>query len=254
MAKRFIITFVTVLLFYSNIAFANLNVYFFYPDSPISNLSQLKKEVDTLFLNANFKINFQPFIRLSDFKEQIKKQNNAILLSPEWAMPTKGAGKILLNGFAHGKPTYDKVLIIKSTSNLTIEQLKGKTHAMTSMGDDVNLFNAAFNNKLTLNEINVIEVNKDVDAMFAVALTQVDSALVTELSLERVKNLNPRIIELIKVIAKSRPLSLPSIMSSMENGAKKEVKDFVEFMKNLKNRKQNPFLKLLKIDEWREVK
>ncbi len=74
----------SILLFalWASPAYAKLN--FYYPDSPTSNMSHLKNEMDRLFQRENLDVNFQLFVRELDFKQQITQSKYAVLISPAW--------------------------------------------------------------------------------------------------------------------------------------------------------------------------
>lgn len=227
------------------------SIYYFFPDSPSSNLSQLKGKVESLFRDLKMPVNFQPFARLTDLNRQMQKQPPDFLISPPWYATKHDRLKVLLNSYRNDKSTYSKLLISSAKLNSQNISFAGRSIAVTSMGYEsataIDVFDgAAFS---SLAGVNIIEVVKDVDAIFAVALNQVDMAIVSQSTVNKLKKINPKIINTIQIIAESRPLSMPVLMHMESRLAQDELLAFISSMKKLK--KNNVFEELLLIDEWR---
>ncbi|MBU0681093.1 MAG: phosphate/phosphite/phosphonate ABC transporter substrate-binding protein [Proteobacteria bacterium] len=198
-------------------AWAFSEFYYFNPDSSQSNLSRLKKGMDTLLADAGINLSFQPFARLQDFDRQIRMKPPAFVMVPSWYVDmNKDAWKFhpLLRPTRGGATTYHKVLLVATNATFELKQLGSKTVAMTSMGPGgLDFLNTLIFNEhgLDAHQLNIVTTAKDVDALFALALHQVDAALVSKANLEHIAEINPRIAKNVKVVAVSGPISLPAL-------------------------------------------
>ncbi len=194
--------------------------YYFYPDSSQNNLSQLKREVDLFFRKAGYNIHFQPFSHLQDFKNQVNNRKPSFLFVPTWFYEknkdTLGL-TALLRPQRNGSSSYQKVLLTQKNSGITLDNLTQHTLALTAGGDSESglpvglLPGFPWQNR---DEINIIYTAKDADALFAVALGQVDAALVAKSTLETIEKINSKITRNLKILAYSKPIPLPVLCFS----------------------------------------
>ena len=232
--------------------------YYFNPDSPQSNLAHLKQEMDTVLATASSPISFQPFARLRDFKHKIREEKPAFLFLPSWYLDyedSKRQFEPLLMSTRQGSPTYQKVLLVQNNSSTDLDTLAQKTIAMTYMGPDyLDFLNEIIFTRHGLNSrhLNIVSTSKDSDAIFALALRQVDAALVSKDNLEHIGKINPRILKAVRAVAESDPIPLPVICYSKEKVSAEEVAEVKEiFLNGHKGPKNDNLMEMLKIDEWR---
>lgn len=227
------------------------SIYYFFPDSPSSNLSLLKGRVEALFSETALSIDFQPFARLSDLNQQMQKQPPDFLISPPWYATKDKKLKVLLKSYRKDSSNYSKLLISHASNNMNDLSFVGKSLAVTVMGYEASSAVDVFEyEKLkSFNAENIIEVVKDIDAIFAVALKQVDMAIVSQSTVDKLRKINPRIIAAIQVVAVSKPLSMPVLLHRETDRFQEKTVELTRFMKKLK--KNNVFEELLLIDEWR---
>lgn len=233
------------------------NFYYFNPDAPQSNLARLKTGMDASLQTTDLAISFQPFARLQDFDRLVKQDNPAIVIAPDWYLSGAGQGlklRAILRPLRHGSSTYQKVLLVPNTSNLKSNELAGKTIAMTAMGiNGLDILNQLIfaDQGLDSHQLTIVTTNKDIDALFALVLRQVDAALVSESNLQRIKNINPLIAKQVKIIGHSHPLSLPRLYVSRAMRA-----EDINKLKKLFIRKRphaGNLLEILQIDDWQEL-
>ena len=231
--------------------------YYFNPDSLQSNLNQLKSEIDSFFSRANYPVNFQPFARLIDFDQKIKEKRPAFLFLPHWYYEKYGAiHKLqpLLQPSRNHKKTYSKVLLTRKNAGITVSSLKNRTLAMTSMGPDEEkiLDRIVFQHLgLSAKEQRIVIVPKDADAVFALALGQVETALVVRQNLKPLAEVNERLMQSLTTMVESQPLLMP-LLCVTEGTATKEQ---IERMKTIllrTNTASQPvnIMEMLQIDEW----
>ncbi|MBF0266552.1 MAG: PhnD/SsuA/transferrin family substrate-binding protein [Gammaproteobacteria bacterium] len=189
--------------------------YFFYPDSTQSNLSQVKSEVDSFFKQSDFNVRFQPFSHIKDFNLQITQSKPSFIFIPEWYYQQNKSSlglKPILRPQRNGSGLYTKVLISQKQSVVNIDNLANHTLAMTTEGDsESSTLTQMLSNyqESSPKDINIINTAKDADAMFAVALGQVDVALVAKSTMEALAKINKRLTKNVKILAESAPIALP---------------------------------------------
>lgn len=234
-----------------------LQFYYFNPDSIQSNLRQLKSHMDTVLQKNEIQASFQPFAHLSDLDNQIRKNQPTLLYVPYWYFERYGNElglQPLLTSWRNDKPDYQKKLITNILPRQNFGHQISKTLAMTTMGPD----NTSILNRLTYyndtnktGQYNIIEVPKDADAVFAVALGQVDSALVSSSILQLLEKRNPKLISSIQIIAETQPINLP-VLCYLKGTIKDKQLEMLrqQFQKDASMEGRN-IPKILGIDTWR---
>lgn len=231
--------------------------YYFNPDSPQSNLSRLKGEMDKVLRHSDLDITFQPFARLHDFDRMVKQTSPAILFLPAWYLANEGDQldlQPILRPLRHGQSEYNKVLLVANTSTWQASDLKDKTIAMTSMGQGgAELLNSLIFTRQGLDsrKLSIVTTAKDIDALFALALRQVDAALVSESNLAHIKKVNPRIASHVKVLAQTNPIAMPLLCVSKDiNPA--DIRKLKDLFINQRAQAAK-LLEMLQIDDWQDV-
>ncbi|GAB4346495.1 MAG: hypothetical protein Kow0089_23870 [Desulfobulbaceae bacterium] len=196
-------------------AAGTFDFYYFNPDSVQSNFSLLAKGFTRFLEGAGFDATFQAFAQKSDFDRKVKEKKPGIVLVPSWYYQQYGEslGLVpLLVSLENGRPDYRKVLLVRKTRPYTLEELEGKTVAMTTMGPKTEelLSNTYFKNLgLDFSAMNIIITPKDADALYALALGQVDAALVGQATLDLVGGANSRLLDITQKVASSSPVPAP---------------------------------------------
>lgn len=235
-------------------------LYYYNPDSPQSNLSRLKRDMDVFLAKADFPIAFQPFAHLVDLEQQFKGAPPAFIFVPEWYLKKYGTQqklRPLLIPIQKGESSYRKILLGAKRAKADMDNAGHITLAMTSMGPDGD---AALHRLLLwphgvhAEEINPIIVPKDSDALFALALGQVDMALVAKQNLDQVAALNPNILQSVRQLLESEPIPMP-VLCYVEGVATsdniQEIKALFINGKAKKNR--STIMEMLHINEWQVV-
>ncbi len=235
----------------------NKNFYYFNPDSSQSNLARLKQEMERFLKKNDLHLNFQPFAKYHDFHRELAQNIPAFVFLPEWyfRQNKKNAGfKPLLQSVRNGQTTYRKVLLTSQDSILTLQELHNKTLAMTTMGQneaellDTLIFNK---NKIQSSSLNIIATPKDSDALFALAVRQVDVALVSENNLQKIGKINPRILQIVRSLAKSQPIPLPILCAGNRNVSQDNIMNFKKiFLEAIRSDDSANLMEMLQIDAW----
>jgi hypothetical protein len=192
-----------------------LRFYYFNPDSPQNNLGRLKSDMSSLLEDFNMAIEFQPFNHLTDFDARVRSDRPAFVFAPHWYLK-RNVDEIgfnpLLQAVHQQEKNYRKLLVARRNTAADINKPERLTLAMTSMGPGSKLLLASMLNSdgfVAFDQLSIVEVPKDADAIFAAALGQVDAALVSQTNMKLFRTINPRLIDSLQVISESTPVDMP---------------------------------------------
>lgn len=229
--------------------------YYFNPDSTLTNMISLKAEMDSFLEQTGFQLAFSPFAKLKDFDRLTREDLPEFVLLPKWYWEKNGEALQLVPLLIPSRKdssTYQKVLLTIKDSEVEVTKLEKKTMAMTTMGPDgEELLNKILFSQLNSNsnQLNMVETPKDSDALFALVLGQVDLALVGKENIEQVRKINPKLIERVRPLAETTPISLPLLCCRKGSATPAQI----ETMKNLlvaSNGKSVKIMEMLQIDAW----
>ncbi len=264
--KQPIVVFLTLILIglfslvSPTVASPKIDFYFFNPDSVQTNFSALKKSIDSFFQPTDFNTTFQAFSQKVDFDRMVKKTQPPLVYVPDWYYQHYGEQfglEPFLKPANDGKTSYTKTLLIGKNSSYTLNGSSTKTVAMTTMGPDTeSKFLQIFQNEygVDLSKSNIIITPKDVDAFYALALGQVDAALVGRDTLDAVRDANQRIAAMVKEVAHSEPLPMPLLCvtkGKLEGGVFQRLKQI--FQESSKQPTVPLFMQMLKVDDWQTI-
>ncbi len=234
--------------------------YYFNPDSIQSNFSHLSREIGIFFKDAGLTARFQAFTQKADFDRMVKEKNPPLVFVPDWYFLQYGDSlKLvpLLVPLHNGKPTYTKVLLIRRSEAFTVNDLAGRTVAMTTMGPDTEkLLTSEFfkGHGLNFSDSNIIHTPKDADALYALALGQVDAALVGQATLDAVGKANQRIAGAVKKLISSSPVPMPLLCvlnGNLDNAEIDRLKRV--FLEGGAQTSLPPFMEMLQINGWQNA-
>ncbi len=197
-------------------AFASgqLDFFYFNPDSVQSNFSLLTRGMNHFFTNKGYEIHFQAFSQQADFDLLLATRKPTLVMVPAWYYEQYGKERGLtplltpLNG---NKANYTKILLERSSTSCN-GYIAGKTVAVTSMGPNTDKQLAKFfNNGRTFDfsSSHIIITPKDADALYALALGQVDLAVVGKNTIDLIGAANAKIVSIVKEISPSKPVPMP---------------------------------------------
>lgn len=241
-------------------AATKIKFYYFNPDSVQSNFSLLSRGFGNFLQQAGLDASFQAFTQKSDFDQRIRDIQPDVVLVPAWYFQQYGQSlglTPLLTSLENGKPNYTKVLMVRKAEPFTLDQLKGKTVAMTTMGPNTEelLSNNYFKDQgVDFSTMNIIVTPKDADALYALTLGQVDAALVGQATLNMVGSVNQRVLEATKELAVSSPVPTPLLCALPGSADKAEVAKMKEILlEGSKNSSSPKHLDMLHINGWQKV-
>jgi hypothetical protein len=231
--------------------------YYFNPDSSQSNLARLKQEMEHFLTRNGLSIYFQPFAKYHDFHRELTENMPAFAFLPEWYFQqNKKSSQLrpLLQPVRNGQTTYRKVLLTSQDATLTLQNLHNKTLAMTTMGQEGSdlLDTLIFNKyKLKSNALNIISTPKDSDALFALAVHQVDAALVSENNLQKIGEINPRILQIVRSLGKSQPIPLPILCAGKKDVLQETITTLKKiFLEARRSNDSKKIMEMLQVDAW----
>lgn len=238
----------------------HLNLYYFNPDSAINNMGRLKREIERCLAGMESQVSFQPFAHLVDFDRQVREMRPDFLFLPEWYFQKYGAAlkiKPFLLNLRRGTSSYHKILLADQNSGVSLDNLKNRTLAMTSMGPDskeiLNKILFANQQNITAEELNLLFVPKDSDALFALALGQVELALVVKDSMAEIGRINPGVVRNVRPLLESGAIGQPYFCFMEGAISEAEVEKFKEsLLKGGSEETRRKIKEMLQVDEWQE--
>ncbi len=234
--------------------------FYFNPDSIQSNFSLLSREVDAFFDQAGLSARFQAFSQKTDFDRMVKEKQPLLVFVPAWYYQQYGDSlglTPLLVSLHNSEPTYTKVLLVRRSKSFSILQLDGRTMAMTTMGPETEeLLTSSFfkGHGLDFSACNIIHTPKDADALYALALGQVDAALVGQATLAAVGQANHRISGVVKELISSSPMPMPLLCVINRNLDDSKIERLKRLFLARGERISPPaFMQMLQINGWQNV-
>jgi len=233
--------------------------YYYNPDSPQSNLGRLKREFDTFLSENNFPYTFQPFTHFADFHRVISEKRPSFILVPNWYYRQYGKQlglRPLLVPVRNGTTTYKKTLLISPGVSTGINDYDIISFAMTTMGPDgaTDVLRELITDELvSLQQLNIINVPKDLDAILALVLGQVKMALVAQDNLQVISDVNPRITQRIQKLDRTITVPMPILCYLEDVLSAEDVKQVTEkFMGMAAEHPRNKIMEMLQIDDWQK--
>lgn len=242
------------------VAILNIDFFYFNPDSVQSNFSALKRGIDQFFNKNSVSPSFQAFSQKVDFDRRVKDTKPALVLVPVWYYQHYGAElglEPILYSLNNGHSSYSKVLVIRKGDSLKLADLAQKTVAMTTMGPDTEkVFSSMYHNRygVDLSSSNIIITPKDADALYALALGQVDASLVSKDTLEVIGETNHRVVDMIQELAVSEPIPTPMLCATGGKLTEQDINIIKEMFMNGGTQSPLPaFMKMLRFDGWKSI-
>lgn len=234
--------------------------YYFNPDSTQVNFHDLQQEIKNFFQSNGLAVEFQPFARFRDFDQQVKTARPAFLFLPSWYLDRPDAPREITPLFIpirQGQATYTKLLMCRKASRIGQQDLARKTIALTSFASDEEaLLDKILFHRLgvTAADMNYVHASKDLDALIAVAINQVELAFVSQESFARLRQLNPRLAEGVTALAESDPIPLPLLCYCPAMVSPEQLEAFRRVVRQGAGNPQARTIKtILQIDDWKEI-
>jgi ABC-type amino acid transport substrate-binding protein len=191
--------------------------FFFSPQVGSANFSLLKETAETYFRQSGLSLSFHPFARLEDLERESARRNPAFLLVPAWAIENAclaerldTVGRPSRNGLPHDRRALLARKTISSAAGLAGSAIATTVHRSGAAAGS----GALARLRADQPNVRVIPVPKDVDALLAVGLGQVDAAFVSIAEFERLANVNPQLTANLHEIGYSENAPFPALYAT----------------------------------------
>lgn len=200
-------------------------IYFHSSEANINNFKSLKMEFDR-YLHQFGPYELQPVKKRAEFEKQIRNNTNCLFLISSWhytMLHSQLPVKPVLVGFRNGKNTQKRLLIAKkdccglSLPSITIASASSIQHTRSVIQ------NMPGGNRLNADDMRILAVPKDIDAIMAVGFGMSGAALITEASHDRLKLLPPMLSRELTILAVGPEAPL-LILATRETCRKKHAK------------------------------
>ncbi|OGQ99339.1 MAG: hypothetical protein A2284_09685 [Deltaproteobacteria bacterium RIFOXYA12_FULL_61_11] len=192
-----------------------VTLFLYAPDVKLQKTSSLLAAARECFTALDLPLALEVFERAEVLDPQILAQKPAFLLCPGWYLAehrVELALVPLLRATVNGITSYKKLLL--GRGGLELHKLDHAKLALTPLGEDTQamlqreLLKGA---PITPATFSLILVNKDIDAIFALAFGQVELSLVRPENLEHLRTVNPRVVNEFKVLHETSALVTPTM-------------------------------------------
>lgn len=186
---------------------AEQKIYFFNQEANINNFASLKMEFDT-YLGSLGGYQLKPFNDRKIFEGSVSGNKDGILLLSSWhyeKLKKKLSLKPVLVGVFNGKSTQRKVLCVRKdfgnpkSGTMKIASAGSKEYTSNILDEILGAHG---------NELTVMPVPKDIDALMAVGYGMATAALTSENSLSNLEKINPKQYSQLKQLGKSSEMFL----------------------------------------------
>ena len=238
-----------------------INIVLYNPDLTFAHIETFTTTV-TNYLesrsNDDNELALEFFRKNEDLETYIAEESPSFAIFSSWYYVNNkklyDANPLLIASKDH-KTYYNKIIYVHKDSDIKqLEDLKGKTLALASSGKrdylylDKVIFKEEINSKSSLI---VIAVPKDMDALLALVMQQVDAALVTAESYELLKESAPTYLEDIEAFYISPPIPMPILCTLEENISQETINHIQDvFLTMDENSLGIESMELLQIDKW----
>lgn len=226
-----------VLFFFFPVPGYSGDIFVYNPESPTSGIFFVKQELKRYLAIHGLHSRIHFFAHPEDFDAAVfrLKPDAAIVASYYYQEKKDEYGwKEILQGHFQGKRFFHKVLVAER-SIVNMKELSGKSVAAVTTGNDI------LKNGGELSEkwgkpgvyfpvaIRLVSVSKDIDAIMALGFGQVDAAVVTRDSMEKLRKINPEVVRNLYILKELSPVHYPKFVVFPDAGWQKAYKD--AFMK-----------------------
>ena len=247
-----VVVLITVVLALTFAAFAEVDkttIYFYSSETSINNFKSLKMEFDR-YLSRLGPYEFQPFSEREAFEKYVKDQKQCILLLSSWhysKINKEYALTATLAGTRNGQKYQKRVLVTKDKSVKT-----GRIASASSIEHTSSYLRAMLKGKEIIDNIQVLTVPKDIDALMSVGFGMSRMALTSGSALDELEKVNPTLHQKMKIVAEgAESLSLiVAVPKGFSKGAEKIVAVFQNMAADPDGKEK---LMMLGLDGWQTL-
>ncbi len=255
---RFTVIILILQFFIPHISFADtdtMTICFYSSESNINNYRSLKINFDN-YLSRFGPYEFQPFKDKTTFEQQAGIHKSCLLILSSWHYKNLCKKKPLtpiLVGEKNSRTMQKRILVVKNRHENPGIVLQSLSSA-SSTRHTISIINEIFkNDSLLTGAIKILTVPKDIDALMSVGFGMSKSALVTEASFNRLKQLNPELYDNMAVLAEGEK-ALLLVLATPKN-ISDSCKELIQMFKAMPlDPNGQQVIKMLGIDSLQEVK
>jgi hypothetical protein len=232
-------------------------IYFYNPETTINNFATLKTAFDS-YLAERGNYRFQPFNDKTNFETVLKQDKGHVYLLSSWhfeALQQQGVPlEMALIGTAKGNGWQRKVLSAKKDLT-TLAMLKNSVVAGAGSEDYIRSVLAQIIGKsqdVSLQDIKILTVPKDIDAVMAVSFGMASAAIASENSLTKLAIINPNQFQQLHSLGFSEKSHL-LIAATLKKPEAEEIKVLKLLQGMSANSEGSKNLRLLGIDGWKPL-
>jgi hypothetical protein len=193
------------------------DIFVFSPESKTGQIQNARLSLEKYLAGEGLETKVHIFANAIDFEAAVKRQKPefAIISSYYFTAAAKDfQWKLLLSGHLGGEESFRKILMVENSVTKATD-LRDKAVATTSFGPSTPAFvSQQFLQPVGLaaGSIRLVTVSKDIDGLMALAVGQVAGAIVTQDSIDRLKNINASAFAGMKELRKLPPLPYPKLV------------------------------------------
>ena len=212
----------------------SITVFLFNPDGKPALASKVKSSLESHLKDKGIDARVMIFRKSVDFENSLQHYKPHYAIASFYYYKAKYGEyrwNILLSGYNNNSGGYNKILLTLNSIKSPID-LVNKGISTISLGSATSNFvsDQLQNLGLTAGNVRIIPVTQNMDAIMALALNQVAGAIVSQDSYGLLKNINPELINQIKIFSQLPTIPHPLVVSF---GNAKNNDSFIAAMKNL---------------------
>lgn len=229
-SKIIIITLIILILLVNSVLFT-WSIYYYNPDSNITNYNLLTRifndycrlyeedinlqtfiNIDTLFNQAGIE---QPDFMLIPYFNYVLKKNELLAATGN---STLKSSNVLTPILKSGKQTYKKIVLVLNTSSYNvILDVAGNIGSVSYGIESQNFIKEYIFSEVDINfdNINFVWVRKDIDNLYALMFNQVNAIIVSDKVYNELKDDNNFLVQNVKVIYESA--DIPEVVVTLTN-------------------------------------
>ena len=237
------------LTFAASAQVGKITIYFYSSETSINNFKSLKMEFDR-YLSKLGPYELQPFSEREAFEQYVKNKKQCILLLSSWhysKINKEYALTATLAGTRNGQKYQKRVLVTKDESVKT-----GRVASASSIEHTSSYLRAMLKGKAIIDEMQVLTVPKDIDALMSVGFGMSKLALTSGNALDELKKINPVLHQKMKIVAEGEE-SLSLIVAVPEDYRKEAAKIVGIFQNMATDPDGKEKLMMLGLDGWQPL-